>query len=51
MSALFLFGGSSAVAGWSVVPLWSLSVVFSVVAGVGDCSRVAVCLLFGSSVF
>ena len=36
---------------WSVVPLWSLSVVFSVVARLGDCSEVALCLLLGRSVF
>ena len=36
---------------WSVVPLWSLSVVFSVITRLGDCSWVVLCLLFGSSMF
>lgn len=40
LNALLLLGGSLAVAGWSVVPLWSLSGLwgFSVVALLGDCS-------------
>ena len=43
-SALFLFGDSAAVA-LVVVSLWSLSVVFSVVARLGDCSVVALRLI------
>ena len=50
VSALFSFGGSSAVAGWSVF-LCGRSLFFSVVARLSDCSEVALCLLFGSSVF
>ena len=53
LNALLLLGGSLAVAGWSVVPLWSLSGLcgFSVVAWLGDCSVVALWLLLGCSVF